>query len=108
MPEYLELFDEYNQPLQSTNLRRQVHKEGNWHRTAQEYGDIKQIFWGVEILLVEIHLIKITLLLLIIRHLPGMIGQQRHLGDKTAKGGGSSPFMWSYHGKQVGAIFAFV
>ena len=37
MPEYLEIFDEHNQSLQHTKLRRQVHEEGNWHRTAQVY-----------------------------------------------------------------------
>jgi isopentenyl-diphosphate Delta-isomerase len=37
MPEYLEIFDEYNQSLQCTKLRRLVHEEGNWHRTAQVY-----------------------------------------------------------------------
>jgi isopentenyldiphosphate isomerase len=37
MPEYLEVFDEYNQSLQSTKLRRLIHEEGNWHRTAQVY-----------------------------------------------------------------------
>ncbi len=37
MPEYLELFNEYNEPLQAVKLRSQVHKDGNWHRTAQVY-----------------------------------------------------------------------
>lgn len=37
MAEYLEIFDENNQSLGFTKLRRQVHKDGNWHRTAQIY-----------------------------------------------------------------------
>jgi isopentenyldiphosphate isomerase len=37
MPEYLEIFDEHNQSLQATKLRRLVHEDGNWHRTAQVY-----------------------------------------------------------------------
>jgi isopentenyldiphosphate isomerase len=37
MPEYLEIFDEHNQSLQTTKLRRLVHEDGNWHRTAQVY-----------------------------------------------------------------------
>ncbi|QHT70948.1 NUDIX domain-containing protein [Rhodocytophaga rosea] len=37
MPEYLEIFDVHNVSLQKNKLRRQVHEEGDWHRTAQVY-----------------------------------------------------------------------
>jgi isopentenyldiphosphate isomerase len=37
MSEFLEVFDENNFSLRFTKIRRQVHEEGNWHRTAQVY-----------------------------------------------------------------------
>jgi isopentenyl-diphosphate Delta-isomerase len=37
MPEYLEVFDPHNVSLQLVKLRRQVHEQGDWHRTAQVY-----------------------------------------------------------------------
>ncbi len=37
MQEYLEVFNENNQPLHLAKLRRLIHKEGDWHRTAQVY-----------------------------------------------------------------------
>lgn len=35
--EYLEIFNEANQPLHQTLPRQQVHTLGHWHRTAQVY-----------------------------------------------------------------------
>lgn len=37
MKEFLELFDAQNQPLNKQLLRRTVHEQGHWHRTAQVY-----------------------------------------------------------------------
>ncbi|WP_191906911.1 NUDIX hydrolase [Adhaeribacter soli] len=37
MKEYLEIFDEHNQPTNQQLLRREVHASGHWHRTAQVY-----------------------------------------------------------------------
>jgi isopentenyl-diphosphate Delta-isomerase len=37
MKEYLEIFDEHNQPMHQQLLRREVHACGHWHRTAQVY-----------------------------------------------------------------------
>lgn len=37
MKEYLELFDEQNEPLHRQLLRREVHVQGYWHRTSQVY-----------------------------------------------------------------------
>ena len=37
MKEFLEIFDEQNQPLGQQLLRREVHERGHWHRTAQVY-----------------------------------------------------------------------
>ena len=35
MQEYLYVVDDKNQPLKKKKLRSQVHKDGDWHRTAQ-------------------------------------------------------------------------
>lgn len=37
MPEYLEIYDVHNLSLQQVKIRRQVHQDGDWHRTAQVY-----------------------------------------------------------------------
>jgi isopentenyl-diphosphate Delta-isomerase len=37
LAEYLEIFDESNQSLGRTKLRRLVHQDGDWHRTTQIY-----------------------------------------------------------------------
>jgi isopentenyldiphosphate isomerase len=37
MPELFEVFDDRNQPLGYTKERHLVHREGDWHRTAQVY-----------------------------------------------------------------------
>lgn len=37
MPEYLEIFNAANISLKQVKTRRQVHEDGDWHRTAQVY-----------------------------------------------------------------------
>jgi isopentenyldiphosphate isomerase len=37
MPELFEVFDAHNQPLGYVKERHLVHREGDWHRTAQVY-----------------------------------------------------------------------